>query len=57
MKYYYAIFKHSKEAVEVEFPDGQKVTMGKGDLVTFPKGLSCQWNIKQAVKKHYNFGD
>lgn len=35
-------------------PDGGvPVTMGIGDLVTFPKGLSCLWEIRQAVKKHY----
>ena len=42
--------------VEVRCPDGKKVTMGKGDLVTFPQGLSCKWHIKKGVKKHYNFG-
>ena len=38
-------------------PDGgQPVTMGKGDLVTFPQGMSCTWKITSPVKKHYNFG-
>lgn len=38
-------------------PDGgQPVTMGKGDLVTFPAGMSCTWTINQNVKKHYKFG-
>lgn len=38
-------------------PDGgEPVTMGKGDLVTFPAGMSCTWKVKQAVKKHYKFG-
>lgn len=41
--------------VIVETPDGQKVEFGKGDFVTFPKGLSCVWDIKVPVKKHYNF--
>ncbi len=37
-------------------PDGgTPVTMGKGDLVTFPAGMSCTWNIRSAVKKHYTF--
>ena len=35
--------------------DGQPVQMGKGDLVTFPKGLSCIWEITRDVKKHYYF--
>ena len=41
--------------VEVETPEGQKVTFGKGDFVTFPQGLSCVWHIKKKVRKHYNF--
>lgn len=37
-------------------PDkGEPVKMGKGDLVTFPAGMSCTWEIKQPVKKHYDF--
>jgi len=40
--------------VVVETKDGQKVEFGKGDFVTFPKGLSCIWDIKEPVKKHYN---
>ena len=39
----------------VETDDGEKVQFGKGDFVTFPKGLSCVWEIKEPVKKHYNF--
>ncbi len=42
--------------VEVELPDGKVVKVEKGDLAVFPKGLSCRWNIKSKVKKHYNFG-
>ena len=41
--------------VTVEAKDGTKVQFGKGDFVTFPKGLSCTWDIKEPVKKHYNF--
>lgn len=38
-------------------PDGgEPVSMGKGDLVTFPAGMSCTWTILQAVRKHYSFG-
>lgn len=35
---------------------GDPVQMGKGDLVTFPAGMSCTWTILQDVKKHYRFG-
>lgn len=34
---------------------GMPVMMGKGDLVTFPHGMSCTWDIRRAVKKHYSF--
>ena len=38
-------------------PDGgEPVKMGKGDLVTFPAGMSCVWDIQQDVRKHYKFG-
>lgn len=37
-------------------PDGgEPVEMEKGDLVTFPVGMSCKWNIRKDVKKHYTF--
>ena len=41
--------------VEIEMPDGKIVSIGEGDLVTFPQGLSCRWNIKRKVRKLYNF--
>ena len=41
--------------VVVEPKAGKKVSFGKGDFVTFPKGLSCVWDIKKSVRKHYNF--
>ena len=38
-------------------PDGgEPVEMSKGDLVTFPAGMSCTWKISKDVKKHYQFG-
>ncbi|MFP3869402.1 MAG: cupin domain-containing protein [Syntrophobacteria bacterium] len=36
--------------------DGGPVEMGKGDLVTFPRGMACTWNIRSPVKKHYKLG-
>ncbi|MFJ5445823.1 cupin domain-containing protein [Methylobacillus methanolivorans] len=29
------------------------VTFRKGDLVTFPAGLRCTWEVKQPLHKHY----
>ena len=34
---------------------GDPVEIKKGDLVIFPKGMSCTWNIRSDVKKHYRF--
>ncbi|MDE1921324.1 MAG: cupin domain-containing protein [Candidatus Omnitrophica bacterium] len=35
----------------------ETVSFGKGDLVTFPKGLSCTWQVRKDVRKHYKFGE
>ncbi len=35
---------------------GEPVSMGAGDLVTFPAGLTCTWDIRKPVRKHYRFG-
>ena len=35
----------------------ESVEIQAGDFVTFPKGLSCVWDVKEPVKKHYNFRD
>jgi len=41
--------------VTVTPDDGEPVSFGAGELVTFPKGLSCVWNVKKTLKKHYQF--
>ncbi len=40
--------------VSVETSKGA-VEIRKGDFVTFPRGLSCVWNVQEPVRKHYNF--
>lgn len=42
--------------VTVTPKDGEPVSFGKGDLVTFPVGLSCSWDVKKPLRKHYQFG-
>ena len=42
--------------VEVTPDGGTPVRLGKGDLVTFPAGLSCTWKVLKPVRKHYRFG-
>lgn len=34
---------------------GAPVTLKKGDLVTFPAGMRCRWEIRVPVRKHYDF--
>ena len=29
------------------------VEIGPGDFVTFPSGLSCVWEVREPVRKHY----
>ena len=41
--------------VTVTSKSGEAVSFGAGDLVTFEKGLDCTWQVKKALKKHYNF--
>ncbi|CAN4076840.1 unnamed protein product [Withania somnifera] len=39
------------------YPNGsnQAVEIGAGDLVEFPKGMSCTWDVSEEVDKHYKF--
>jgi len=34
---------------------GEQVTIRQGDLVTFPAGMRCEWDIHTPVFKHYRF--
>ncbi len=42
--------------VQVTPEGGEPVRFGKGDLVTFPQGMSCTWKVIKPVRKHYKFG-
>lgn len=33
------------------------VSIAAGDLVIFPAGMFCTWQVIQPVRKHYRFGD
>jgi len=57
-------FSHTYEEEEwCYFLEGEVViettsgnyTLVPGDFVVFKNGLSCTWDIKQPVRKHYNF--
>ena len=41
--------------VKVTTADGEEVEITKGDLVYFPKGLKCKWNVLEKIRKVYNF--
>ncbi len=41
--------------VEVETSEGEKVRIGKGDLVHFPCGIKCKWHITKPIKQFYHF--
>lgn len=42
--------------VSVTHDGGEAVRLAAGDLVVFPAGMSCTWEVHQAVRKHYRFG-
>ena len=43
--------------VTVTPESGQPVKFIAGDLVTFPAGMNCRWEVHKAVRKHYRFDD
>tara|TARA_B100000700_G_scaffold326056_1_gene436528 strand:+ start:6530 stop:6805 length:276 start_codon:yes stop_codon:yes gene_type:complete len=42
--------------VTVTTEGGKSVTFGSGDLVVFPAGMKCRWDVHESVRKHYRFG-
>ncbi|KAF8067212.1 R1 [Scenedesmus sp. PABB004] len=34
---------------------GEPVELAAGDFATFPAGMTCVWDVKEAVRKHYRF--
>ncbi len=34
--------------------DGEPQEFRRGDLITFPAGLNCTWQILEDVEKHYD---
>ena len=43
-------------SARVEPEDGEAVEFGPGDLVIFPEGMNCVWNITSPIRKHYKMG-
>jgi hypothetical protein len=44
------------QAVITPDGDGAPVEIVAGDLVVFPGGMSCQWEVLQPVRKQYRIG-
>ena len=42
--------------VTVTPKDGAPVSFGAGVLVTFSASMSCTWEVKKLLRKHYRFG-
>lgn len=40
---------------KVKTDDGEEVEFEKGDLVTFPQGVKCTWDVKERIRKVYKF--
>ena len=40
---------------EITIEGGKSVTIARGDLVVFPKGMKCVWKITRPFEKHYRF--
>ena len=38
-----------------EWSDADPATIEAGDLATFPDGMTCVWDVKKPIRKHYNF--
>ena len=36
---------------------GESYFIQSGDLVEFPEGLSCEWQIIKSIKKHFRLGE
>lgn len=36
--------------------DGAPLELETGDLVVFPAGMNCQWEVEKPVRKHYRLG-
>ena len=41
----------------IKTKEGLIYNIQSGDLVKFPKGLSCEWHITKSIKKHYRLGN
>lgn len=45
------------ECVVTPTDGSSAVHFGTGDLIVFPAGLDCIWEVKQPLKKHYSYDE
>ncbi len=41
----------------IKTEEGKIYIIKSGDLVEFPEGLSCEWQINKKIKKHYRLSN
>ena len=41
----------------IKTDSGKIYFIQSGDLVEFPEGFSCEWQIIKSIKKHFRLGD
>ena len=41
----------------IKTQDEKVYNIKSGDLVEFPKGFTCEWEITKKIKKHYRLGN
>ncbi len=46
-----------KEGRVTVIHEGGETEIKAGDLVTFPKGMKCRWNVHETIRKVYRFGE
>ena len=42
---------------KIKTETGESYVIKSGDLVEFPEGLTCEWQIIKNIKKHFRLGD
>src|SRR5512132_3519779 len=44
------LLRHGRRG-QVTTAEGEAVEFGAGDLVTFPRGLKCTWEVRKPIRK------
>ena len=46
-----------KGEANIKTKEGESFHVKSGDLVEFPEGISCEWQIMKSLKKHFRLGE